>query len=161
MVVARSERAYTLLKKAFRERTVDKTYHAVVQGHPDPLEGTIEAPIGRHPKKSYKFTVIEGGKMAVTHYETLEAFREASLLKVHLETGRTHQIRVHFSSLHHPCVGDPMYGCDPKLAKRLGLKRQWLHAVSLGFDHPNGRHLVISSDYPEDLSHALDILRQN
>lgn len=99
--------------------------------------------------------------MAVTHYETLEAFREASLLKVHLETGRTHQIRVHFSSLHHPCVGDPMYGCDPKLAKRLGLKRQWLHAVSLGFDHPNGRHLVISSDYPEDLSHALDILRQN
>ena len=99
--------------------------------------------------------------MAVTHYETLEAFREASLLKVHLETGRTHQIRVHFSSLHHPCVGDPMYGCDPKLAKRLGLNRQWLHAVSLGFDHPNGKHLVIESDYPEDLSHALEILREN
>ena len=149
MVIARSERAYTLLKRAFRERTVDKTYHAVVQGHPDPLEGTIEAPIGRHPKKSYKFAVVEGGKMAVTHDE------------VHLETGRTHQIRVHFSSLHHPCVGDPMYGCDPKLAKRLGLNRQWLHAVSLGFDHPNGKHLVIESDYPEDLSHALEILREN
>jgi len=161
MVVARSERAYTLLKRAFRERTVDKTYHAVVQGHPDPLEGTIEAAIGRHPKKSYKFAVVEGGKMAVTHYETLEAFREASLLKVHLETGRTHQIRVHFSSLHHPCVGDPMYGCDPKLAKRLGLIRQWLHAVSLGFDHPNGTHMVIESGYPEDLSHALEILRAN
>ncbi|MFV8394243.1 RluA family pseudouridine synthase [Corynebacterium hindlerae] len=160
MVVAASERAYTVLKRAFRDRTVDKTYHALVQGHPDPLTGTIEAPIGRHPSAGWRFAVTTDGKPSVTHYETLEAFREATLLDVHLETGRTHQIRVHFSSLHHPCCGDPMYGSDPKLNKRLGLTRQWLHAVSLGFHHPaDGRYMVVESPYPADLQHALDVLR--
>jgi 23S rRNA pseudouridine1911/1915/1917 synthase len=159
MVVAASERAYTVLKRAFRDRTVDKTYHALVQGHPDPTTGTIDAPIARHPGAGWKFAVRDGGRRAVTDYETLEAFRQATLVKVHLETGRTHQIRVHFSALHHPCVGDPMYGSDPVLAGELGLSRQWLHAVHLGFTHPNGTWMDIESPYPADLQTALDRLR--
>jgi 23S rRNA pseudouridine1911/1915/1917 synthase len=160
MVVAKSEYAYSVLKQAFRERTVDKTYHAIVQGHPDPLRGTIDAPIGRHPTHDYKWAVVAGGKASITHYETLEAFPAASLVEVHLETGRTHQIRVHFSALRHPCVGDPMYGSDPTLSARLGLSRQWLHAVRLGFDHPGtGEWVEFSSEYPEDLAVALERLR--
>lgn len=160
MVVASSERAYTALKHAFKERTVHKTYHALVQGLPDPIEGTIDAPIGRHPSSGWKFAVTEDGKPAVTHYSLLEAFREASLLDVHLETGRTHQIRVHMSAVGHPCCGDPMYGSDPNLSKRLGLIRQWLHAVKLGFEHPgNGRWIEIETSYPQDLENALDVLR--
>ena len=157
MVVAKSEHAYTVLKRAFKERTVDKTYHALVQGLPDPLQGTIDAPIGRHPNHDYKFAVTASGKASITHYQVIEAFRSASLVEVHLETGRTHQIRVHFSALRHPCVGDLTYGADPALAKKLGLERQWLHAVGLGFQHPsNGERVDFRSAYPEDLQTALD-----
>ena len=157
MVVAKSEHAYTVLKRAFKERTVDKTYHALVQGLPDPTQGTIDAPIGRHPTHDYKFAVIAGGKASITHYEVIEAFRSASLVEVHLETGRTHQIRVHFSALHHPCVGDLTYGADPVLAKALGLQRQWLHAVGLGFQHPTtGERVDFRSVYPQDLQTALN-----
>jgi 23S rRNA pseudouridine1911/1915/1917 synthase len=160
MVIAKSERAYSVLKDAFRRRTVEKTYHALVQGHPDPLTGTVDAPIGRHPRHDYRFAVTTDGKPSVTHYETLEAHRFASLLEVHLETGRTHQIRVHMAALHHPCVGDLTYGADPTLAARVGLRRQWLHAVRLGFEHPeSGEHVEYSSDYPDDLQRALDLLR--
>lgn len=162
MVIAASERGYSVLKRAFKERTVSKTYHALVQGHMDPFTSTIDAPIGRHPSAGWRFAVTSDGKHAVTHYETLEAFAEASLLKIHLETGRTHQIRVHMSALHHPCCGDPMYGSDPKLSERLGLVRQWLHAVSLGFHHPaDGRWMEITSPYSDDLQHALDVLRED
>lgn len=157
MVVAKSERAYTVLKDAFRERTVDKRYHALVQGHPDPTSGTVDAPIDRHPTSAYKFAVVAGGRDSVTHYETMEAFRHASLLDVHLETGRTHQIRVHMAALKHPCVGDVTYGADPTLARKLGLERQWLHAVRLGFAHPDdGRWVEFESPYPADLQAALD-----
>jgi 23S rRNA pseudouridine1911/1915/1917 synthase len=157
MVVAKSERAYTVLKDAFRERTVDKRYHALVQGHPDPMTGTVDAPIDRHPTSAYKFAVVAGGRDSVTHYETIEAFRHATLLDIHLETGRTHQIRVHMAALRHPCVGDITYGADPTLSKRLGLERQWLHAVRLGFAHPDdGRWVEFSSPYPGDLQQALD-----
>jgi 23S rRNA pseudouridine1911/1915/1917 synthase len=160
MVIAKSEYAYSRLKNAFRRRAVDKVYHALVQGHPDPLQGTVDAPIGRHPKHDYKFAVMRDGKSSVTHYETLEAHRFASLLEVHLETGRTHQIRVHMAALHHPCVGDLTYGADPTLAARVGLTRQWLHAVRLGFEHPDsGEYVEYESDYPDDLQHALDTLR--
>ena len=160
MVVAKSERAYTLLKRQFRERSVDKRYHALVQGHPDPLSGTIDAPIGRHPQHDYKWAVTADGKPSVTHYDLIEAFRAASLLDVKLETGRTHQIRVHLSAHRHPCAGDLTYGADPTLAKRLGLERQWLHAVRLGFEHPaDGRPVEFVSDYPEDLQRALDRVR--
>ncbi len=160
MVVAKSEHAYTVLKRAFKEREVDKIYHAVVQGHPDPLAGTIDAPIGRHPSHSWKFAVIPDGKDSVTHYETLEAFPRASLLEIHLETGRTHQIRVHMAAHRHPCVGDPLYGGDPTLAARLGLTRQWLHAHQLSFAHPSsGEWVSFESPYPADLAHALEVLR--
>ncbi|MQW76454.1 RluA family pseudouridine synthase [Nocardioides sp. dk4132] len=160
MVICKSEHAYSLLKNAFRHRTVSKTYHALVQGHPDPLQGTVDAPIGRHPKADYKFAVMADGRPSVTHYETLEAHRFASLLEIHLETGRTHQIRVHMAALKHPCVADLTYGADPVLAKRVGLERQWLHAVRLGFEHPDtGEHVEYESSYPDDLAHALDVIR--
>ena len=159
MVVAKSERAYTALKRAFKERTVDKVYHAVVQGLPDPLVGTIDAPIGRHPQHDWKWAVTAAGKHSVTHYEVVEAFRAASLVEVHLETGRTHQIRVHFSALRHPCVGDITYGADPVLAQRVGLDRQWLHAVRLGFNHPaTDEYVEFTSEYPDDLEQALERL---
>lgn len=161
MVVAASERGYSVLKRAFRERTVRKTYHALVQGHPDPFDGTIDAPIGRHPRQGWRFAVTTDGKSAVTHYTTREAFPEATLLEVRLETGRTHQIRVHMAAIAHPCVGDPMYGGDPELAERLGLTRQWLHATSLGFYHPaDGRWMEISAPYPDDLRRSLEELRR-
>jgi 23S rRNA pseudouridine1911/1915/1917 synthase len=160
MMVAKSELAYRVLKRAFKEREVDKRYHAVVQGHLDPLRGTVDAPIDRHPTADYRYAVMSGGKPSITHYDTLEAFRSASLVDVRLETGRTHQIRVHFAALRHPCVGDLTYGADPTLAARLGLHRQWLHARGLAFLHPRTNEPVsFVSDYPEDLAHALDVLR--
>ncbi|WP_433307428.1 RluA family pseudouridine synthase [Actinoplanes sp. CA-030573] len=160
MVVAKSEIAYSVLKRAFKEREVDKRYHAVVQGHLDPLRGTIDAPIDRHPTADYKYAVMSSGKPSVTHYDTLEAFRAASLVDVKLETGRTHQIRVHFSALRHPCAGDLTYGADPTLAARLKLSRQWLHARELGFLHPRTHDEVrFVSDYPDDLKYALDVLQ--
>ena len=160
MVVAKTERAYTVLKRAFKERTVEKVYHAVVQGHPEPTTGTIDAPVGRHPSADWKFAVLAGGKNAVTHYEVVEMLPGASLVEVHLETGRTHQIRVHFAALRHVLVGDLTYGADPALAARLGLERQWLHAVRLGFAHPSsGDWLEVASDYPADLATALEKLR--
>ncbi|MCW2584032.1 MAG: rluD [Klenkia sp.] len=160
MVVAKSERAYTVLKAAFKERTVDKGYHALVQGHPDPSRGTIDAPIDRHPKHDWRFAVVSTGRPSVTHYDTQEAFAAASLVSVKLETGRTHQIRVHFSAMRHPLVGDMAYGADPTLAARLGVSRQWLHAMRLGFAHPaDGRWVEFTSTYPDDLAGALGRLR--
>ncbi len=159
MVVAKSELAYTSLKRAFKERTVEKLYSALVQGHPDPSSGTIDAPIARHPSSEWKFAVVADGRDSVTHYRTVQAYRAASLLDVHLETGRTHQIRVHLSALRHPCCGDTLYGADPVLSRRLGLTRQWLHARSLGFEHPStGEWLAVTSPFPADLQHALDVL---
>jgi 23S rRNA pseudouridine1911/1915/1917 synthase len=161
MVVAKSEYAYSVLKRAFKSREVEKRYHAVVQGHLDPLRGTVDAPIDRHPTQDYKWAVVSGGKPSVTHYDTLEAFPGASLVDVQLETGRTHQIRVHFSALRHPCVGDLTYGGDPTFAARLGLARQWLHAYRLGFVHPRtNQDVSFVSDYPDDLDHALALLRE-
>jgi 23S rRNA pseudouridine1911/1915/1917 synthase len=160
MVVAKSELAYTVLKQAFRDRTVDKTYHALVQGHPDPFEGTIDAPIGRHPGADYKMAIMADGRRSITHYRTLEAHRGATLLEIKLETGRTHQIRVHMAAIKHPCVGDPTYGANPRLAAELGLDRQWLHAVRLAFTHPaTGEWVEFSSPYPPDLERALEIVR--
>jgi 23S rRNA pseudouridine1911/1915/1917 synthase len=160
MVVAKSETAYTILKRAFRSRAVDKTYHALVQGHPDPFTGTIDAPIGRPPGTDWKMAVIAGGRHSITHYDTLEVLPGATLLSIKLETGRTHQIRVHMAAIRHPCVGDPTYGADPVLARRLGLERQWLHAVGLSFAHPaSGDQVSFRSPYPEDLQRALELLR--
>jgi 23S rRNA pseudouridine1911/1915/1917 synthase len=160
MVLAKSEVAYSVLKQAFRDREVHKVYHAVIQGLADPLAGTFDAPIGRHPKHEFKFAVMENGKPSVTHYETVEAFPAASLVEIVLETGRTHQIRVHFSTFRHPLVGDTMYGADPVLAAKVGLDRQWLHAMRLSFTHPTtGENVEFESVYPTDLQRALEVLR--
>lgn len=160
MVLAKGERAYSVLKQAFRDRVVRKTYHALVQGHPDPSQGTIDTPIARSQRHDYKFTISKDGKPAVTHYRTLELLPTAALLEVGLETGRTHQIRVHFSHFNHPLVGDDLYGSDPKLAARLNLTRQWLHAKKLAFEHPiTGKYLEFESEYPSDLETSLEALR--
>ena len=162
MVLARSERAYSVLKQAFRDKAVDKTYQALVQGPPDPFSGPIDAPIGRHPGHEWKMAIVGGGRESVTHYETLEAHRAATLVEVSLETGRTHQIRVHFAAIGHPCCGDPLYGSDPALAKRLGLDRQWLHATRLAFEHPvEGNRVEFKSELPRDLEHALREVRSD
>jgi 23S rRNA pseudouridine1911/1915/1917 synthase len=160
MMLAKSELAYSRLKQSFRDREVHKIYHAIIQGHPDPAEGTFDAPIGRHPKAEFKFAVIDGGKPSVTHYKTLELFPAMTLCEVNLETGRTHQIRVHFSAFKHPLLGDTMYGADPKLAKKFGMTRQWLHSKELGFTHPiTGERIDLVSEYPADLAGVLESLR--
>ncbi len=160
MVLARSERAYADLKDQFRARTVSKRYRALVQGHPDPFTGTVDAPIDRHPHHAFRFAVVAGGRPSVTHYDTIEATRASTLLDVTLETGRTHQIRVHMAALRHPIVGDVTYGADPTLAARLGLDRQWLHAARLAFAHPaDGHRLELASPDPPDLAAALETLR--
>ncbi len=160
MVVAKTETAYSQLKAAFRDRTPQRNYHALIQGLPDPVSGTINAPIDRHPGYEWRFGVVEGGREAITEYETIEALGSATLVNVHLHTGRTHQIRVHLSALGHPLVGDLTYGADASLAADLGLTRQWLHAVGLGFKHPvTGQDVSYTSQYPVDLTYALERLR--
>jgi len=160
MVVAKTEMAYSRLKQAFHDRTPHRNYHALIEGLPDPLNGTINAPIDRQPNYEWRFGVVEGGKEATTVYETLESFGTATLVGVKLLTGRTHQIRVHFSALNHPLVGDLTYGADAELAAELGLTRQWLHAVGLGFEHPvTGQYVSYTSEYPPDLRYALERLQ--
>ena len=159
MVVAKNEIAYSSLKEQFRQRSVSKVYRALVQGHMDPTVGTIDAPIDRHPREDYRFAVVANGKPSITHYKTLEVFPAVTLLEIELETGRTHQIRVHFSALHHPLVGDQTYGSDPALAQKLKIARPWLHAKQLAFTHPgSGQQIAFSSDYPEDLTRSLELL---
>ncbi len=160
MMVAKSELAYSVLKQAFRDRTVDKRYHAVVAGHPDSMKGTVDAPIGRHPSRQWRMAVLDGGKPSLTHYDVVELMPGAALLDIRLETGRTHQIRVHMAAIGHPCVGDVFYGADPGQAQQLGLERQWLHASSVGFAHPRtGEQVVVEAPYPQDLIDALSQLR--
>ncbi|MFR0588878.1 RluA family pseudouridine synthase [Bifidobacterium apri] len=159
MLVCKSDLAYKEMRRQFAEHEVVKTYHALVQGNLKEDKATIEAPIGRAKVSDFRFTVTPTGKEAITHWDVLERFGEATLVKVNLETGRTHQIRVHFSSIGHPLVGDPMYGANPVMAKELGLERQWLHAMQLEFRHPRTRvWTTVKSRYPADLQHALDSL---
>jgi 23S rRNA pseudouridine1911/1915/1917 synthase len=159
MIVAKSDQAFHALKDAFRNRTVSKIYHALVQGHMDPSKGTIDAPIDRHPKEDHRFAVVATGKESITHYEVMEFYRAVSMVKIELETGRTHQIRVHFSALHHPLVGDTTYGADPVLGKSLGMSRPWLHAAELSFSHPvTQAKLNFKAPYPSDLTGSLALL---
>ena len=159
MMVAKTEAAYLKLKDMFRNREIKKIYHALAQGHLEPAVGTIDAPIDRHPKEDYKMAVISEGKPSITHYEVIEYYRSVSLLKVELETGRTHQIRVHMSAIRHPLVGDMTYGADPNLAAEIGVKRPWLHAQALEFSHPiSGLPISVSAPYPGDLTDSLSRL---
>lgn len=161
MVLAQDEVSYSSLKDQFRERSVKKVYHAMVQGHMDPSQGTIDAPIDRHPREDYRFAVVADGKPSITHYTSLELFPSVSLLEIELETGRTHQIRVHFAALHHPLVGDLTYGADHTIADRLNIHRPWLHARELKFTHPiSGENMAFASEYPEDLTRSLAQLEQ-
>lgn len=159
MLLAKNETSYNNMKNQFRNRTVKKVYHTLVQGHIDPSEGTIDAPIGRHPREDYRFAVVADGKPSITHYALIEYYSSASLLRVELETGRTHQIRVHFNALRHPLVGDLAYGGDPVLAARLELKRPWLHAIELTFNQPTSdERITLSAPLPDDLKRALELL---
>ena len=160
MLVCKSELAYKEMRRQFSEHEVVKTYHAVVQGNLVQNRATIEAPIGRDKVSDFRFTVTPAGKEAITHWDVLERLSEATYVKVNLETGRTHQIRVHFSSIGHPLVGDAMYGANPKLTEITGLKRQWLHAMQLEFKHPRTKMwTTVESNTPNDLRQALEILR--
>ncbi len=162
MVIAKDERSYSHLKDQFRDRTVGKVYHALIQGHMDPSEGTIDAPIDRHPKEDYRFAVVSEGKPSITHYKAVEYFPAVTLLEIELETGRTHQIRVHFSALHHPLVGDLTYGADHTISDRLDVHRPWLHARELSLAHPiTGEALSFNSPYPQDLTRSLAFLEAN
>lgn len=159
MLLAKNETSYNNMKNQFRNRTVKKVYHTLIQGHIDPSEGTIDAPIGRHPREDYRFAVVADGKPSVTHYSLIEYYSSASLLRVELETGRTHQIRVHFNALRHPLVGDLAYGGDPVLAARLEIKRPWLHAIELTFNQPStDERITLSAPLPDDLKRALELL---
>jgi 23S rRNA pseudouridine1911/1915/1917 synthase len=156
MLVCKSELAYKEMRRQFSEHEVVKTYHALVQGNLHEDKATIDAPIGRAKVSDFRFTVTPSGKPAITHWDVLRRFGSATLVSVNLETGRTHQIRVHFSSIGHPLVGDHMYGANPRLAEELELDRQWLHAMRLEFRHPRTRIWTrVDSTYPADLQHAL------
>jgi 23S rRNA pseudouridine1911/1915/1917 synthase len=159
MLLAKHESSYNAMKNQFRNRTVNKVYQTLIQGHIDPSEGTIDAPIGRHPREDYRFAVVADGKPSITHYSLIEYYSSASLLRVELETGRTHQIRVHFNALRHPLVGDLAYGADPVLASRLELKRPWLHAIELSFNQPGSdERITLNAPLADDLKRALALL---
>ena len=155
LVVARSERARVSLIRQLKEREVRKTYLALVQGVPQPPQGTIEAPIARHPRNRKKMAVVAGGREAETKYRVREALGGFALLEVEPVTGRTHQVRVHLAAIGHPVVGDAVYGRRSPLAGR-----QFLHAWRLAFELPSSRRLVeFESPLPADLQKALRSLR--
>lgn len=172
LVVAKDEKTLAGLAKQFKQKTVERKYRAIVWGHPKPQEGRITAPLGRSKRDRKLFTVTLDGKEAATRYKTLEKFEFLSLLELQLETGRTHQIRIHMQHANHPVFGDPQYGgrnrrlgalstAQRTLAARLFeiLPRQALHAGSLGFLHPiTGRYMRFECDFPEDIQKVLAIL---
>ncbi|MGA9314328.1 MAG: RluA family pseudouridine synthase [Solirubrobacteraceae bacterium] len=153
LVVARSEEAHRLLQEALRKRLIEREYVALVEGLPPARTGTIEAPIGRHPRIRTRMAV--GGtasREARTHFTLERSLPGVSLLRLRLDTGRTHQIRVHLQAIGHPVCGDPEYGT----AGMLGLTRQFLHATRLAFPHPiTGEPVEVNSPLPEDLLEAL------
>lgn len=161
MLVCKSDRAFVAMKEQFARHQVKKTYQTLVQGHIAQDRATVEAPIARQTgASSFRFAISPDGKPAITHWDVLERLPGATLLSINLETGRTHQIRVHLSSLGHPLIGDTLYGANPRLAEELGLNRQWLHSIRLEFTHPvDGRTIHLESPLPDDLSHALEVLR--
>ena len=161
LLVARSEEALEALQRQMKAREITREYTALVEGHPDAERGTIDAPIGRdRGNRTVMSTRTDRARDAITHFDVLERFARTSLLRVRLETGRTHQIRAHLAAIGHPVVGDPQYGGSAS-GRRLGLGRQFLHASSLMFRHPSTRELVrCESKPPVELSHAIDTARR-
>lgn len=157
MVVAREEQTHADLQQMIRDRDVARQYTALADGRFRSRTGTIDAPIGRASRKRHRMAVNgASSREARTHFEVKEALRRESLLEVRLETGRTHQIRVHLEAIGHPVVGDPVYGGP----LRYGLERQFLHSSRLRFRHPRtGEELDLSSDLPPDLASALEAAR--
>jgi 23S rRNA pseudouridine1911/1915/1917 synthase len=157
LLVARDDEALEHLSTALKNRDIQRRYLALVRGHVQSASGTIEAPIGRHPVARRKMAVTSGGRVAVTHYTVLQKGAGVTLIEARLETGRTHQIRVHLAHLKHPVLGDPIYGGRSELAAGLGLKRPFLHAWKLAFPHPDdGRLIEVSDALPPDLKGALE-----
>jgi len=170
LVVARTPAAYKKLVELLQARYINREYRAIVAGVLT-AGGTVNAPIGRHPLHRTRMAVVKSGRPSVTHYRVLERFRGHSLLQVNLETGRTHQIRVHMASIRHPLVGDPQYGGRPRLPAGAGIPlreglhsfgRQALHACKLGLAHPfSGEWMEWQADLPEDMASLLEQLRQD
>lgn len=157
LMVAKNDLAHEKLAKQLQEKSAGREYIALVHGDIENDKGTIDAPIGRDPKNRKKFTVIEGGKASVTHFEVIERFGEYTLLRLNLETGRTHQIRVHLEYIGHRMAGDPLYG--PR--KTLDGQGQFLHAASLSFDHPRtGEHMTFKADLPETFKETLEWVKR-
>ena len=154
IIVAKNDAAHLSLARQLKERRVEKTYIALVEGRLKQLEGVIDAPIGRHPARRKKMAVVEGGREARTRYRVLREIDGRTLVEVRPETGRTHQIRVHFAAIGHPVVGDPVYGRGRALVP--SLRRQFLHAQRLAFRHPRtGERLELEAPLAEDLAQAL------
>jgi 23S rRNA pseudouridine1911/1915/1917 synthase len=156
LLVAKDDAAHAFLVAALEARSIERTYLALVRGRPSAASGTIDAPIGRHPSRRWMLAVTAEGRPAVTHYRVLGAERRCTLLEVRLETGRTHQIRVHLAHLGCPVLGDRTYGGASELARELGLTRIFLHAIRLAFPHPDdSRRVEVTDELPDDLERAL------
>ena len=155
LLVARDDEAHDFLTSALKNRSVGRTYLALVRGQVVEPSGTVDAPLGRNPSARRKMAIVPDGRDAVTHYRTLGRGPRATFLEVRLETGRTHQIRVHLAHLGHPVLGDPVYGGRSELSVKLGLERQFLHASKLVFPHPDGGERVVEDDLPADLAGPL------
>nr|WP_321316038.1 RluA family pseudouridine synthase [uncultured Ligilactobacillus sp.] len=152
LMVAKNDVAHQSLAKQLKEKTNKREYIALVYGNIKEDKGTIDAPIGRNPQDRKKQAVVKNGRRAVTHFEVLKRYQNFTLVKCILETGRTHQIRVHMKYIGHPLVGDPLYG--PK--KVIGNTGQYLHAAVLGFKHPTtGKELLFSADLPQNFQKML------
>lgn len=157
LVVAKNDISHNNLAAQFKEHSISRVYMALVEGIIKDEQGTIEAPIGRHPVDRIKMAVVKDGRHAVTHYKVIERFKNHTLVECRLETGRTHQIRVHMSHIMHPLVGDPVYGYKKQ---RFNLKGQMLHAKLLGFIHPTTRQYVeFESELPEYFKKIIKILK--
>lgn len=157
LVIAKNDNSHNKLAEQFKDHSMTRSYVALVEGILKKDEGTIDAPLGRHPVERIKIAVIKDGRRAVTHYKVLERFNNNTLVECVLETGRTHQIRVHMCHIGHPLVGDPVYGHKKQ---RFNLKGQMLHAKKLGFIHPStGKYMEFQSDLPDYFSKVIGILR--
>jgi 23S rRNA pseudouridine1911/1915/1917 synthase len=160
LLVAKDDPTHRALARDLAAHRVERRYLALAQGNLEPDAGTVDAPVGRHPRDRKRMAVVAGGRPATTHWRVLERFGRATLLDARLETGRTHQVRVHLAHLRHPLAGDRAYGADPRLAASLGLERPFLHAWRLAFEHPtDGRLVEVSEPVPADLDDALERLR--
>jgi 23S rRNA pseudouridine1911/1915/1917 synthase len=158
IIVAKNDAAHLSLARQLKERQVEKTYLALVEGRPRPAQGVIDAPVGRHPRDRKRQAVTGRGREARTRYRLLREVDGRSLLEVRPETGRTHQIRVHFASIGHPVVGDALYG---RGAPPGGLRRQFLHAQRLVFCHPRtGQRMELEAPLAEDLAGVLAALKR-